>query len=87
MVKYSNVQIFKCSNAKYQMSNGNKVKLMSAHTSGVPSIIFIHIQRWKIVMQITHLLCYLFGLKFASVLIFTLFTSLYKYYAYFTLIF
>ena len=41
--KFSNVQMFKCqmSNIKYQMSNVNKVKLLSERTSGVPPVIFI----------------------------------------------
>ena len=45
ILKSSNVQMSKCSNVqiskdKYQMSNINKVKLLSEHTSGVPPVIF-----------------------------------------------
>ena len=45
ILKSSNVQMSKCSNVqiskdKYQMSNINKVKLLSERTSGVPPVIF-----------------------------------------------
>ena len=42
MLKCSNVQMLKCSNVqmfKCQMSNVNKVKLLSERTSGVPPVI------------------------------------------------
>ena len=46
MFKSSNDQMFKCSNVhmsnvEYQVSNVNKVKLLSERTSGVPPVIFI----------------------------------------------
>ena len=50
MFKCSNFQMFQCSNVqiikyqmsyvKIQMSNVKNVKLLSAHTSGVPPVIF-----------------------------------------------
>ena len=40
MFKCSNVQIFKCLNVKFQISNVNKVRILSELTSEVPPVIF-----------------------------------------------
>ena len=49
MFQCSNVPMFQCSNFqmfKYQMSNVNKVNLLSQRTSGVPPVIFYRRKLW-----------------------------------------
>ena len=43
MFKCSNFQMFKCSNLKYQMSNFNRVRLLSERTYRLPPVIFIQV--------------------------------------------